>query len=932
MSEFGKLLRYYRRQCHDTVQGGFLTQEMVAELLEQETNISLTAATISNWERGKSRPRPTDWELLVGLIKVLHHYNAIQTLAEANEFLASGHYRALSAMEVAEVNEAWLHNAGIPTRLAPQALAPTTFVDLPVDLPPPGPLPPGSRIPLTVNPLFVGRDDVLGALARALSTRARPTSGQTAVITGLGGVGKTQLAIEFAHRYGRYFSGGVFWFHFAEPDTIAAQIAATGREDGLNLRPDFDELPLEKQVSLVLRAWSESVPRLLIFDGCEREALLVQWRPSYGGCCVIATSRRGHWDLALGVTPVPLDVFERAHSLALLQRFNPSTSDIQANEIAAELGDLPLALHLAGSYLRYYQSDITPSTYLTQLQTWHNQQLLTHPSLQGQGAGYSPTGHELHVAHTFALSYKRLNPHSQIDGLARMLLARAACFAPAEPLPRQLLLATLRETGSAFQRTDALVRLIALGLVQEQTTDIIRLHHLVAQFIKQTIDDAAAQTDVEETVIAEAEQINTLRNPMLLRPWAAHLHYMAASAYPRVDLLTAELHSQLGMYLLKSGEYTQAFTHLTKALSFQERVSGKHHPHTAKSLYKLGKMYRHMGDLEEGCRYLEQALDIQKEKLGINHPDTARTLHDLGITYSVMGNLPEARTQLEQALAVREQVLGAGHPDTLSNYVDIGINASLAGDYATALGHLTHGLSLAQRYLQPGHPLIAACYSNIGYLYLELSDEANALRFLEQGLSINEQNLGPNHPETLRASNNLGLWLVEMGDLAEAQLRLEKTLHLYQDIVGPDHPDTADVLHNLGLLHEALGKLDKAQTYLEQAIIIRRQALGKDNPDTARSLSYLGRVCIYIGEMKKAHEYLHEALATQEHQLRKTHLDTAVTRHTLGLAHMKMGDYTRARPYLEHALATYAQVLGPDHRKTLEVTEHWQHCLAEAQN
>lgn len=274
----------------------------------------------------------------------------------------------------------------------------------PDEIPEPGPLPPGSRMPLSRNPLFIGRESELRALARYLKAgeTAAVSQVETAATTGLGGVGKTQLACEFAHRYGKYFAAGVFWLSFSDPAAVPAEVAACGRRLA---GPEFDGWTLERQVRWVEDAWQEPLERLLIFDNCEDPALLERWRPSTGGCRVLITTRRSRWDPAFGVRSLPVGTMPRAESLALLCSFRPDLKEDPAlNEIAAELGDLPLAIHLAGSFLKRYRhaSAGRPAAYLDQLRKGD---LLDHPSLRGRGSDMSPTGHERHVARTFSLSY-----------------------------------------------------------------------------------------------------------------------------------------------------------------------------------------------------------------------------------------------------------------------------------------------------------------------------------------------------------------------------------------------------------------------------------------------------------------------------------------------------------------------------------------------
>src|SRR6266508_2231541 len=211
-------------------------------------------------------------------------------------------------------------------------------ISLPDILPTSAPLPPGSRMPLSRNQVFVGREVELRELAAALKEGYTAAVGQIAAATVLGGIGKTQLASEFVYRYGQFFLGGVFWLSFADPGAVPAEIAACG---GLDLHPDYGTLRLDDRVRLVLAAWQSPVPRLLIFDNCEDEDRLNKWRPHTGGCRVLVTSRRAQWDISLGVQILSLDVLSREESIALLRKFRPdlSADDFNLDDIAADLGD-----------------------------------------------------------------------------------------------------------------------------------------------------------------------------------------------------------------------------------------------------------------------------------------------------------------------------------------------------------------------------------------------------------------------------------------------------------------------------------------------------------------------------------------------------------------------------------------------------------------
>ena len=280
---FGALLRGYRGRVG-------LTQEELA------ARAGLYAQQISQLERDVvRRPQSRTIEYLAEALKLDARDREAFTAAARGLPSSAGSAVATSGRLLASPvtpADAEAHLASMPTDVLPNR----------------GALPAGSRMPLAPNPLFVGRGDELLQVAAALrSADTTVALGQVVASTGVGGLGKTQIAVEFVHRYGRYFAGGAFWLSFANADEIPLQLAACA-EPGLEARP------LEERVQRVRDAWQDAVPRLLVFDNCEEEALLDAWRPVSGGCRVLVTSRRSHWSPTLGVKALPLDILPRADS------------------------------------------------------------------------------------------------------------------------------------------------------------------------------------------------------------------------------------------------------------------------------------------------------------------------------------------------------------------------------------------------------------------------------------------------------------------------------------------------------------------------------------------------------------------------------------------------------------------------------------------
>ena len=762
------------------------------------------------------------------------------------------------------------------------ARASQRLAELPTDfIPDSAPLPPGSRMPFSSNPLFVDREVDLLHLAKALKKGETAIIGQGIAITGLGGIGKSQLASEFVHRYGQYFAGGVFWLNFADAASVLAEVAACGGPGALDLRADFDNLSLEKQARVVMAVWQQPLPRLLIFDNCESETLLTQWRPSSGGCRILLTSRRAEWNSTLGVFTLPLAVLPRTESIALLRKHRPDllVDDTNLDAIAAELGDLPLALHLAGNYLTRYRHVISPAEYLAVLR---DKALLEQPSLQAPG-DFSPTGHDLHIGRTFALSYEKLQPDNYTDNLARALLSRAAHFAPGQPIPRKLLIATLSgiesslQDQSEFDPEDAIQRLVKLGLIDEEPGGPLRLHRLLAAFVRGLENDLEAQVAVEETLLKEATHLNRAGYPSQLRIWQSHLRAVTDAAKTRTDVRAANLCNAIGYHFWQVGDYVAAQFYLEQALAIDEIIYTSDNPNIAIDLNNLALLLSNQGNYITARLLLERALTISEAALGPGHPYTAESLNNLANLFQAQGDYAAAQPLLERALAIRESTLGPDHLHTAQSLNNLAGLFQVRGDYTAA------------------RPL------------------------LERALAIRETTLGQYHPDIAASLNNLGLLLQAQGDYIAARPLFERALVIYQAVLGPDHPDITPSLNNLAGLLQIQGEYAAARPLLERALAIREAALGSDHPDTVTSLNNLGLLLQSQGDYTAAQPLFERALAIREVTLGPDHPDIATSLYNLGLLLQSQGDYIAARPLFERALAIFETALGPGHPYTHRV-------------
>jgi tetratricopeptide (TPR) repeat protein len=664
------------------------------------------------------------------------------------------------------------------------------------------PLPALHRMPLARNPLFQGRGAVMRAVAQLLIGQA-PTSSAVA-ITGIGGMGKTNLATELVYRYGPSFPGGVFWVSCADPRSLPSEVAACGGS-GLVARDDWSGLPLEDQVRLVRLAWQEPIARLLVFDNCEDSETFAAWRPTAGGCRILMTSRRESWPRTFGVTPVPLRELQRAESVALLQCYRPDLR-VDAPELAAladELGDLPLALHLAGSYLEanHYDGPLgDPAHFLQELRS---ADLIDHEALRGIDAAPSATDHELHVGRTFMVGLARLRLDDPVDVLAQRLLARVGHLAPNTRFPRELLPTLLgipRDSSDApRQVTRALRRLLALGFVSENETFVL-VHPLVAAFARRVGDVDGARGDVERALIACVEAAYSADDVPTLRLLLPHMRRLADAALARGDETAVRLCNTLPFILEMVGDVPGGipyFEHARSALEQGDKLSTQL---GAEVLNNLAEWHRATGNLEAALGCHEQALAIRQRILVSDDPDIAQSANNLAELLRQQKRYAEALPYYEQALAIWSDQLGLRHVYTLTARSNLGSLLCDQGDYAAAEQHFQAVLAVALADLGSDDTRTARAHLNLGKALRGRREFDGAQAQLDVALAIFRTKLGDEHYETLRPIHLSALLLRDRGRPCEGADMLRDLLAICDRALGSDYPFTEIVRGDLRVL------------------------------------------------------------------------------------------------------------------------------------
>ncbi|VVB73051.1 Tetratricopeptide repeat protein [uncultured archaeon] len=533
------------------------------------------------------------------------------------------------------------------------------------ELPERADLPPGSRVPFLPNAVFTGREeDLLGLAEDLLHSRVQAVglTQAAAVATGHGGIGKTQLAVEFCYRYGRFFQG-VHWIR-ADQD-ISAEISGCGKLMGLSPWPK--EQP--EQVLATLNTWREGMPRLVVLDNVTDQAAVVEWMPQMPLCRLLITSRQPAWPTDMGLKIRALDVFELDISRELLCKLAPRLKrDAQADldKIADRLGNLPLALDLAGRYLAD-RASLTPKEYLKALEDEGN--ALKHSSLK-DWVKHNPNEHATNLAATFALSWDRLGDDG-VDDLAMRIFRLCGYCAPNTPVPVELLEKAAGSGESKEKMDRALGRLSLLGMILLIDGRPV-LHPLLAEFAQMQDETASVLPELANALIDIAYQANETGLPENVKPLREHMEAVAKAADSRSLPSASSLWGNLAFYLRNIAEYESAKAHYERAIEIDEKAYGPDHPSVARDLNNLGRVLGDLGDLTKAKAHFERAIEIDEKVYGPDHPSVAIRVNNLGGVLQDLGDLTKAKAHYERALKIIRAKLGEDHPSTkiVSNNLD----------------------------------------------------------------------------------------------------------------------------------------------------------------------------------------------------------------------------------------------------------------------
>ncbi|WP_329546769.1 FxSxx-COOH system tetratricopeptide repeat protein [Streptomyces sp. NBC_01356] len=765
------------------------------------------------------------------------------------------------------------------------------------------------NLPDLPSDIFVGRDAALYALDEALGQDSKAI---TQTVQGLGGVGKSTLALHYARSHLDAYRL-VWWIQADTADGIVTDLAAlTTRIRGDSAK----DLPATDAADWAI-GWLQTHPGwLLVLDNAEHPYTVQKLTGQLHNVGRhLITSRYAHgWN----TTPLALPLLDEAASLELLTRLTgltDQTDQQQAQLLAEELGHLPLALEQAGAFMAQTRISMTE----------YRDLLAQHPGLTTD----TPTA-RTRPHRTMARIWRiTLDVLQEQEPLTVGVLRVAAWYAPTA-IPRSLL-APL--AGNPVRYNEALGLLANYNMITLDA-DAFGIHRLI-QTIARTPDladstqadpyraaqDIDAARDTATLLLGDALPEDPRDNVAGWPHWRTllpHIQALIVSADPGEDSENTDaLLYESTKFLQGQGLVAHAVEYSKRSLDASVRIHGHYHPDTLASRNNLASAYESAGDLGSAIPLYETTLADYARVLGNDHPHTLASRNNLAGAYRSAGDLGRAIPLFETALADYTRVLGNDHPDTLTSRNNLASAYRSAGDLGRAIPLFETSLADRTRVLGNDHPDTLASRNNLAYGYESAGDLGRAIPLFETSLADYTRVLGNDHPHTLASRNNLAYAYRSAGDLGRAIPLYETALADYTRVLGNDHPDTLASRNNLAGAYESAGDLGRAIPLFETALADRTRVLGNDHPDTLGSRNNLAGVYRSAGDLGRAIPLYETALADATRVLGNDHPDTLASRNNLAGAYESAGDLGRAIPLYETTFADVTRVLGNDHPHTL---------------
>jgi tetratricopeptide (TPR) repeat protein len=737
----------------------------------------------------------------------------------------------------------------------------------------------------SLGSLFKGREEVIDKLHKALSADTGAAAIVGRALHGLGGTGKTRLAVEYALQRESEHSALLF-VRADTPAALDTSLAALAGPDILDL-PEKDAREDAAKIAAAL-GWLENHPGwLMILDNVDDPpavAAVGKLLARLHGGKVVVTGRAGNFPASL--RKLELGVLDAPSSVAfLLERIEEdrarSPDDAKlAQELAGELGGLALGLEQAGAYIAAERIG-----FARYLKLWREKRATVLDWFDKTLMSYD---HSTGLAATWVTSVDRLTPD------ARRLLERLAYLAP-EPVPDSLLDVAAPGDPPEFDARAGCANLFAYSLVSRAAVETGKaaqdgfvVHRLVQDFTRRAVTQARREAALREALgwvdAAFAGDPQDVRSWSVLDPLTPHALAVARETdEAALGEPTARLFNQLAALLYAKARYVEAEPLFRGALAILDGGNGRDHPVVASILNNLAQLLLDTNRFGEAEPLMRRALAIDEASGGTGNREVARDLNNLGSLLYTTNRFGEAEPLMRRALAIDEASSGVDHPHVAIRLNNLASLLRATGHFDEAEPLMRRALAIDEASYGPDHPNAAVRLNNLAGLLQDTKRLGEAEPLFRRALAIDEASYGPDHPSAARGLNNLALLLQNTKRVGEAEPLFRRALAIAEASYGPDHPAVATNLSNLGGVLKDTNRLDEAEPLFRRALAIDEASYGLDHPSVARDLNNLAGLLQATKRLGEAEPLCRRALAILGARLGPDHPQTVAVRANLAV-------------------------------------------------
>jgi len=694
------------------------------------------------------------------------------------------------------------------------------------------------------NERFVGRVEELRKLRETL---ALGRVGAITAIHGIGGIGKSALAFEYAHAYADGYPGGRFLVPAGGYRDLRVPIVNLAPQLGVELT-DEERRDLDAGFAHIRAALDRGGRSLLLIDNVDDPALLAperraQWLPATDNVHVLVTTRLAP-DRLPGIDCLPLDSLPADDAMRLLERHRPFANDDEweaARGIVQRLGGHALAVEIVAVYL-WQNPDISCAAYLARLKreglgaldgagSDDLVRLSRHPQTL-LGPLLEPTLAGLSEPEMLTLEYAALLPPDSVPlPWLRDLVGEEFPEATREPEP-----------GHPDPWRRLLRRVFGLRLfTPADEPSLARIHRLVQDIV-------SARMSAEGTLrSALTSHAKARAEPMAAGGWLRReqrwelkpLRDHALALLAGIDGAGFVMADLVQHALRELGRYAECRDLVARTIGAKEAILPPDDASLAASYAHLGLVESLLGDFLRARRLLHRAIETQEKTLSPDHPHLAASRSHLALVEYNLGDLNKARSLLERAIAAQSRALPPDHPDIAESYARLAIVALAEGALGEAQKLLQHAIAIEEEALPPDHPNLAVRYNSLAVLQVDLGSPENARELLRRALAIEEGVFGSKHPTVATTCANLAMAEYYLGNFRAARALLRRAIVIEEEHLRTNHPLHGITHTYLMCVEERLGDLQAARDSARRAYCILRATLGRDRAETKHVRAWL---------------------------------------------------------------------------------------------